>query len=266
MVKTVTNDPSARNDGAAELLELPASGRRFSTQRKVRLGDVTPKGRLRLDAVARYLQDVANDDARDAAIPDAMWWILRRTMMQVSKPCAFDEVMTITTWCSGVDSETGAPRRVDPTFHEMYDEAARGRKVRARSLHREPFGELSSRPWPVRYTDLDVVGHVNNAIYWTAVEESMAAHRSGGRVTADVEYRSGVDAHVAPTLVESSTNDEHHRRELQLATWQRERVVAVEAQFVDRFLDVVKGPVRGLLDRNLLHQRWVPATNEFLDG
>ncbi len=159
-------------------------------------------------------------------------------MMQVSKPCAFDEVMTITTWCSGVgsrwaerrtrfegseggrietvaiwvavDSETGAPRRVDPTFHEMYDEAARGRKVRARSLHREPFGELSSRPWPVRYTDLDVVGHVNNAIYWTAVEESMAAHRSGGRVTADVEYRSGVDAHVAPTLVESSTNDEHH--------------------------------------------------------
>ena len=44
---------------------LPESGRRFSVVRKVRLGDVTPKGRLRLDAVARYLQDIATDDSLD---------------------------------------------------------------------------------------------------------------------------------------------------------------------------------------------------------
>ncbi|MFM2113860.1 MAG: hypothetical protein RL643_818, partial [Actinomycetota bacterium] len=31
----------------------------------MRLGDVTPKGRLRLDATARYLQDIATDDALD---------------------------------------------------------------------------------------------------------------------------------------------------------------------------------------------------------
>ena len=226
---------STRADGATELLDLPTSGRRFSTTRKVRLGDTTPKGRLRLDAVARFLQDVANDDARDAALPDAMWWILRRTKMVVVEPCAFDDQLTITTWCSGsggrwaerrtrlesprgglietvsvwvsIDSDTGAPKRLDPMFHEVWGTAAAGRTVRARLLHGDPSGELVERPWTVRFADLDLMGHVNNAVYWAAVEESMARHRTGGRVTAEVEFRDGVDAHTAPALVEAERPD-----------------------------------------------------------
>ena len=60
------------------------------------------------------------------------------------------------------------------------------------------------RPWTVRYTDLDLMGHVNNAVYWAAVEESMADHRTGGRVTAEVEFRAGVDAKTEPSLLEST--------------------------------------------------------------
>ena len=38
------------------------TARRFSARRPIRLSDTDERGRLRLDAVARYLQDVAADD------------------------------------------------------------------------------------------------------------------------------------------------------------------------------------------------------------
>ena len=39
----------------------------FTTARTVRGTDVTPAGRLRFDALARYLQDAAEDDLADIA-------------------------------------------------------------------------------------------------------------------------------------------------------------------------------------------------------
>ena len=42
----------------------------YQASRRVRLGDASPRGRLRLDACARYLQDIANDDSRDAGSPN----------------------------------------------------------------------------------------------------------------------------------------------------------------------------------------------------
>ena len=43
----------------------PDRGRVFRSGRRVRLSDADPTGRLRLDACARYLQDVGNDDTAD---------------------------------------------------------------------------------------------------------------------------------------------------------------------------------------------------------
>ena len=37
---------------------------------------MTPAGRLRLDAIARYLQDVAEDDLLDSGLRDAAAWLL----------------------------------------------------------------------------------------------------------------------------------------------------------------------------------------------
>ena len=52
---------------ATELPERPATGRVVVRTRPVRLGDVDERGRLRLDATARYLQDIATDDVNDAS-------------------------------------------------------------------------------------------------------------------------------------------------------------------------------------------------------
>ena len=54
--------------GAAEITEQPTSGRIFETGRRIRLADVDPTGRCRLDALVRHLQDIARDDAADSTM------------------------------------------------------------------------------------------------------------------------------------------------------------------------------------------------------
>ena len=86
---------------ATELLPPNPDGRWFTAERRVRLGDVDVAGELRLDSVARYLQDVANDDALDAGLSNAMGWVVRRTMIRVDRPCRLNERLRLTTFCTG---------------------------------------------------------------------------------------------------------------------------------------------------------------------
>ena len=72
-----------------DLVPVPAVGRvAHGGRRRVRLGDASPGGRLRFDALVRYLQDVANDDTREAGFDDVMGWVVRRTAIEVHRfPC-----------------------------------------------------------------------------------------------------------------------------------------------------------------------------------
>ncbi|MGH9026873.1 MAG: acyl-ACP thioesterase domain-containing protein [Acidimicrobiia bacterium] len=92
------------------LVPAPKQGRRYEGERRVRLGDVTPAGRLRLDAIARCLQDVASDDVADAGVRGP--WVLRRLAVTIDHAPRFDDrvALTTTTWCSGSGSR-GAERR-----------------------------------------------------------------------------------------------------------------------------------------------------------
>jgi acyl-ACP thioesterase len=192
-----------------EPVDLPPSGRRYHTSRRVRLGDVTPKGRLRLDAVARYLQDIANDDAVDGRYSDIHGWVVRRTEMWVHGLPTYMTDIELTTWCGGlgshwaerrtsitsadgarieaaalwvhVDLETLKPSPLPPDFPALVGEASRGRTIRAnlaigKSLPKPEATTL--RPWHVRFADMDAVGHMNNAVYWIAAEEYLATDRN----------------------------------------------------------------------------------------
>ena len=65
--------------------------RRFSTERPIRLSDTDAAGRLRLDAVARYLQDVASDDWADAGLEtEDVAWVVRKTELVVESPFGAD--------------------------------------------------------------------------------------------------------------------------------------------------------------------------------
>src|SRR3954464_4753129 len=188
-VAAVTADPLA--------LPPPARGRVYRGGRRVRLGDASPGGRLRLDALARYLQDVSTDDTRDAALDDD-GWVVRRTALRIERIPVMGEELVLQTFCSGtggrwaerrvrvrgdgggaveavslwvhVDLATGRPTPLTPRFFELYGEAAGGRTVRARLARPDPPAAAPGRPWPLRATDFDVISHMNNAVYWATVE------------------------------------------------------------------------------------------------
>jgi acyl-ACP thioesterase len=197
----------------------PVTGRRFCAVRPVRLSDTTPAGRLRLDAVGRYLQDVASDDASDAGLGGATW-VVRRLDLEVSSMPRLDDRVEMTTWCSGtgprwaerrttlvsrgalvearalwvyVDPATGAPAPLPAVFHDRYGESAAGRRVRVRLEHPPPTPDLCPMPWTVRAVDLDVLDHVNNAVYWAVVEEALQRRgQSPEGHHFELEFRGGL--------------------------------------------------------------------------
>lgn len=206
-----------------DLVPPPASGRVFRGSRPVRLGDVSPAGRLRLDACARHLQDLSSDDTADADLPDAEAWVVRRTWIEVRTFPTYRERLELATWCSGtgghwaerrisavgdrggqveaatlwvhVDLDTGRPRKVPAGFDALYGEAAAGRRVSARGRHRpRPPEGAEHRPWPLRFTDFDLLDHVNNAVYWVPVEEALAGRRDlRAPLRAEVEHRAALE-------------------------------------------------------------------------
>ncbi|HEX6567545.1 MAG TPA: acyl-ACP thioesterase domain-containing protein [Acidimicrobiales bacterium] len=224
------------------LVPLPDRGRVFRAGRRVRLADADPTGRLRLDSCARYLQDIGNDDTADSGIDDeAVTWVVRRAVVDVHRPPRWREWLDLATWCGGlggrwaerrlsmagdhggsveistlwvqVDVATMAPFRLTQRFIDIYGEAAGGRKVSSRLWLGDPPVGAAAERWPLRAVDLDLIGHVNNAAYWAAVEEQIEpgtafAHALLGRPhRAVMEYGPGIDAGDAVELLVDETDD-----------------------------------------------------------
>lgn len=181
-------------------LPQPAVGRTFSARRRVRLSDIDAHGRVRLDAIARYLQDVAIDDVQATGwgLPSHLWFV-RRIQIEVVRPFLLDQHVELVTWCSAVGSIAAGRRwsvrgdvrgliEVDSVWIHLgpdqrparidgfgvYAEATGGRAVSTKLGLDEPPSRSMRRPWPLRATDVDRHGHVNNAAYWQAVEHVAA--------------------------------------------------------------------------------------------
>ena len=54
----------------------------------------------------------------------------------------------------------------------------------------DPPPDASRTPWPLRVTDVDLHGHVNNAVHWQAVEHVLPVT---GRLRAELDYRQPID-------------------------------------------------------------------------
>ena len=229
-----------------EFVDCPPGGRRVTRTRAVRLADVTASGRVRLDALARYLQDVAADDGDEIGLDGAGAWVLRRAALTFNELPRFRDTLELTTFCSGVgprwaerrttirtvgralvDSAAesavesaavwvyvdgaGRPTTLEPWFHEHYGASADGRRVSGRLRLPAPPAAADARAWPLRSTDFDVLGHVNNAVAWSAVEDGLSrvAPRGGGPeprlAGATIEYRAAIDPGDTPELVSSVT-------------------------------------------------------------
>src|SRR5690606_9781165 len=102
---------SASDATDGDLVPRPSAGRVFERRWPVRLADVSPGGRMRLDAAARHLQDLSADDTADSALEDAQAWVVRKTVIEVQTSPRYLEPLRLATWCSGTGSHW-AERRI----------------------------------------------------------------------------------------------------------------------------------------------------------
>ena len=229
-----------------ELVPEPDAGRVHRSERKIRLADVAVDGRLRLDAMARFMQDVASDDVDDAEADDgSLTWVVRRTAIDVVSPFAGDQVVALSTWASGsgshwaarrtsiagdaggrgeaesiwvlIDRATSRLARLPAGFEAVYGPSTGGRRVSARlDLAPEPAPGATQVPWPLRTADIDTLGHANNAVYWAAIETALAVAaddagvRARLRLQGELEYRRPVDLPSELTLAIASAGSELH--------------------------------------------------------
>jgi acyl-ACP thioesterase len=202
-------------------LPIPAVGRSFRSRRRIRLADMDATGRLRLDAVARFLQDVAIDDVQETGwgMPDHLWFI-RRIRLEVRSPFLNDQEVELVTWCSGLAAiaagrrwsatgDRGGNVEVDSVWihlgpdqrpariesFDVYADATRGRPASTRLELEAPADGAPRVPWVLRATDVDLHGHVNNAVYWQAVEDVVSRGGVDPRapLVAELDYRDPID-------------------------------------------------------------------------
>jgi acyl-ACP thioesterase len=218
----------------------PVSGRVYTTRRIVRSTDVVPSGRLRLDALARYLQTAAEDDLADSGLTEPVVWLVRRCEIRIGALPAMGERLRLATFCSGtgprwaertttlsaadggaplvqasavwaaVAAADGRPVPLSADFLTVYGESAGGRVVSARLSHPRPATAVAGgngsaiasppRGWPLRAADFDTAGHVNNAVHWAVVEDELAA--SGWLPSvAEIEYHRAIVPGCTPQVV-----------------------------------------------------------------
>jgi acyl-ACP thioesterase len=206
----------------------------YATSRTVRSTDVTPAGRLRLDAFARYLQEAAEDDVTDTGWEAPYDWLLRRCAVSARGYPVRGDRVTLRTFCTGTGprwaertttlagpagdliqatavwvaiGRGGKPAELGPDFHRFYGEAAAGRQVSARLTLPAPSPSATGRAWPVRASDFDPAGHVNNAVHWEAAED-MLAGLDWLPAAAELEYHRPILPGDIPQLLASHAADQ----------------------------------------------------------
>jgi acyl-ACP thioesterase len=202
-----------------ELVPAPAGVRVYAQDLRPGLADCTPSGRIRLDALARWLQDVAYADVEDAGLADSAVWVIRRARLHVRRFPRFHERFRLATFCSGL-GRMWAERRttierdgevdveavavwvhLDPHSHqptrltEQEMTAYAGdflpdRRISARLRHPPPAPDAGARPWEFRTTECDLAGHINNSAYWQPLEDELLAGPEPVGIDVEIEHRT----------------------------------------------------------------------------
>ncbi|MDP0398152.1 acyl-[acyl-carrier-protein] thioesterase [Tsukamurella strandjordii] len=187
-----------------EFLQDTPPGPSFERTWPVRTGDVNPERRVRLDGVARYLQDMANDEMFHRGFESTdPYWLVRRTIIDVLAPLSWPADVTLTRWCESTSSrwcnmrislhdtagghvetegfwirfnaDTGMPTHISDGGMEYLSKYVAETRLRWKALNTEPAPEpsASDHEFALRTTDYDPFQHLNNAAYWQLVEDDL---------------------------------------------------------------------------------------------
>lgn len=241
--------PATQSDTPARsLAPAPPPEQCFETSRPIRTGDVDTENRLRLDGIARYLQDIGSDNLAafgfDKTDP---LWIVRRTAIEVHRPAVWPDRMRLRRWCAAhstrwsamrvrltstagalietegfwidIGADTGMPTRISDGLLESL-----GRTTDEHRLRWKPWltstppdiddWEDHERTFHLRTTDIDPFNHVNNATYWHAVEECLADRPD----LREAPYRAVVE-HLSPIFARDHVRLRTDGDDTSLSVW-----------------------------------------------
>lgn len=175
----------------------------FETKRRIRVGDCDTTGTVRVDALARFLQDVGYDDTEDIGVGDGGLWVARSIAMRFpnkSKMPKRNEWVNLETYCSGIGyafaqrtvniytnlgdvittntiwvsiDSAGKPVSIPLWLSKEYPDALKMKATKTLPLpmlEEESVGHTID--WKIRAADIDVNGHANNALAFSALFEA----------------------------------------------------------------------------------------------
>ena len=183
----------------------------FDRQWPLRVADIDRRGRLRMDAAARHIQDIGQDQLREMGYEATHpLGIVRRTMMDLIRPIEFQDMLRVRRWCSGtsnrwcemrvridgkrggglieseafwinINRETQGPARISEDFLAGLKRTTSVDRLRWKAYlshgNRDVrTGAAEIREYPIRFTDIDLFDHVNNSVYWSVVEDYLSSY------------------------------------------------------------------------------------------
>ena len=174
----------------------------FDQQWPLRVADIDRAGRLRFDAATRHIQDIGQDHLRQLGFEETHpLWIVRRTMIDLIRPVEFQDMLRLRRWCSGtsnrwcemrvridgrkgglmeseafwinINRETQGPARISDDFIEGLQRTTAVDRLRWKAYLKAGSRDdaVQIREYPVRVADIDLFDHMNNAVYWSVVED-----------------------------------------------------------------------------------------------
>lgn len=174
----------------------------YETSWLIRTGDIDSDQRLRLDGVARYLQDIGYDNLVAFGFYDTHpIWMVRRTVIDIVRPVVWPDRVVLRRWCSALSSrwlsmrvqiagasrglieteafwinmnaQTGTPSRISDDYLALVTPSVTDTRLRwRRQLDDVPAG-TSSHEFALRRADIDPFGHLNNAVYLQALDNEL---------------------------------------------------------------------------------------------
>lgn len=222
---------------------MPMPTTPFLAHYPVRAYEIGPAGHTSLQTVCNYMQDAAGDHAErlgvsvEQLLPQGLTWVMRRLHIQLHHLPHLHDVVEVETWPSGRNRlmatrdfylRSGDAELGRATSAWLVLDIERRRPIRLpqqiidiplaerpRALE-DPFDRLPEPDavahtclFSVRYSDLDLNGHVNNVRYIEWAVESIPQHALDGRriVDHEVEFRAET-VHGDAVVVETSAEQD----------------------------------------------------------
>jgi acyl-ACP thioesterase len=211
---------------------------------EIHVYETGPDGRLNLNSLFDYYQDIASDHAlklgygRESLLKQNQFWVLSRIYTEISELPSWGESVIIKTWPRGtdrlfalrdfeisypagqiltkatsswliIDRDTKRIRKPDDNLSRLNSGSDSESAVLRNARKLEPVGETGKRKsaFTVRISDLDINLHTNNAKYLEWIADSYELDFILGNIPLSAEINYLAESHVNDPVAVTLTED-----------------------------------------------------------